>query len=208
LKKVNIGILGVQGDVEEHESALNLALHRTKLEAEITWVKTPSQSKKVQGLIIPGGESTSIGRITEPSTTLKTLRERIETGLPTLGTCAGLIMLANRVYDKAAGETNQLLLGGLDIVVERNAFGRQRESFEADLDIPLFGQEKFRGVFIRSPIVKRVGPRVETMSKLSETIVAVKQENIVGTSFHPELSGDSRLHEYFVRLVYQSPILG
>jgi pyridoxal 5'-phosphate synthase pdxT subunit len=208
LKKINIGILGVQGDVEEHESAVNLALYRTGIEGETIRVKAPSQSKDIQGLIIPGGESTSIGRLTEPNTTLQTLRDRVEKGLPTLGTCAGLIMLANKVYDKTAGETRQRLLGGLDIVVERNAFGRQKESFEVDLEIPLFGQEKFRGVFIRSPIVKKVGPKVETLSKLNETIVAVKQENVLGTSFHPELSGDTRLHEYFVRLVSQSPIIG
>jgi len=149
-----------------------------------------------------------MGRLAENKTTLQALRERIEKGLPTLGTCAGLIMLANKVYDKTAGETRQPLLGRLDVVVERNAFGRQSESFETDLDILIFGQEKFRGVFIRSPIVKKVGPKVETLCRLDEMIVAIKQENLLGTSFHPELSGDTRLHEYFVRLASQSPILG
>src|SRR5712691_2313378 len=177
------------------------------LDGTVTWIKAPSHAENVHGLVVPGGESTAIGRLAENKGILQTLRGRIEKGLPTLGTCAGIIMLANETYDRTLGETKQHLLGGLDVTVERNAFGRQRESFEANLSIPALGDEPFRGVFIRAPIVQQVSSKVEVLSKLEDKIVAVKQENIIGTSFHPELSGDTRLHEYFVRTVTQNPII-
>ncbi len=177
------------------------------LDGRTTWVKTVEEAENVDGLIVPGGESTSIGRMAENKAILQTLQERVRKGLPTLGTCAGLIMLANRTYDRVVGETKQLLLGGLDVTVERNAFGRQKESFEADLSIPALGLERFRGVFIRSPVVKQMGPNVSSLSQIEGKIVAVRQGNVLGTSFHPELSGETRLHEYFVRLVSQSPLL-
>ncbi len=207
MKQLNIGVLGVQGDVEEHESALKLVYRKLGLDGMVTWVKTPSHAENVHGLVVPGGESTAIGKLAENKGILQTLRGRIEKGLPALGTCAGIIMLANGVYDKTVGETKQHLLGGLDVTVERNAFGRQRESFEANLSIPALGNDPFRGVFIRAPIVKQVSSKVEVLSKLEDRIVAVRQGNIVGTSFHPELSGDTRLHEYFVRTVTQNPLL-
>ncbi len=207
MKPVSIGVLGVQGDIEEHDSALKQAYAEMKLDGKVTWVKTTSQAETIHGLIIPGGESTTIGRLAENKAVSQALQNRIEKGLPTLGTCAGLIMLANKTYDRVVGETKQPFIGGLDIVVERNAFGRQRESFEADLSIQALGPEPFRGVFIRSPVVKQVGPKVETLSRLNEKVVAVRQGNVLGTSFHPELSGDSRFHEYFVQLVAKSPLL-
>lgn len=207
MKTLDIGVLGVQGDIEEHQSALKLAFKRMKLDGDVTWVKTTQQAENVHGLIVPGGESTAIGRLAENKAVLHTLQNRVEKGLPTFGTCAGLIMLANKAYDRIVEGTKQPLLGGLDITVERNAFGRQRESFEADLSIPALGQERFRGVFIRSPVVKQVGPKVEILSRFNEKIVAVRQGNILGTSFHPELSGDTRFHEYFIQLVSKSPLL-
>lgn len=207
MKTLDIGVMGVQGDIEEHESALKLAFKRMKLDGDVTWVKTTQQAENVHGLIVPGGESTAIGRLAENKAVLHTLQNKIEKGLPTFGTCAGLIMLANKAYDRIVEGTKQPLLGGLDITVERNAFGRQRESFEADLSIPALGQERFRGVFIRSPVVKQVGPKVEPLSRFNEKIVAVRQGNILGTSFHPELSGDTRFHEYFIQLVSKSPLL-
>lgn len=207
MKTLDIGVLGVQGDIEEHESALKLAFKRMKLDGDVTWVKTTQQAENVHGLIVPGGESTAIGRLAENKAVLHTLQNKIEKGLPTFGTCAGLIMLANKAYDRIVEGTKQPLLGGLDITVERNAFGRQRESFEADLSIPALGQERFRGVFIRSPVVKQVGPKVEILSRFNEKIVAVRQGNILATSFHPELSGDTRFHEYFIQLVSKSPLL-
>ena len=177
------------------------------LDGTVTWIKTPSHAENVHGLVVPGGESTAIGLLAENKGILQTLRERIEKGLPTLGTCAGIIMLANEAYDRTLGETKQHLLGGLDVTVERNAFGRQRESFEANLSIPALGDQPFRGVFIRAPIVKKVSSKVEVLSKLEDRVVAIRQGNIVGTCFHPELSGDSRFHEYFVRTVTQNPLI-
>ncbi len=184
-----------------------MAYRKLGIDGVVTWVKTPSQADNVHALIVPGGESTAIGQLAENKGIIQTLRGRIEKGLPTLGTCAGIIMLAHEAYDRTVGETKQHLLGGLDIKVERNAFGRQRESFEADLSIPLLGQEKFRGVFIRSPVVKHVGPGVDVLSQLEKKTVAVKQGSIIGTSFHPELFGDTRLHEYFVQLASKNPLL-
>src|SRR5713226_5210719 len=114
------------------------------LDGTVTWVKTPSHAENVHGLVVPGGESTAIGWLAESKGILQTLRGKVEKGLPTLGTCAGIIMLAEQVYDRTVGETKQHLLGGLDVTVERNAFGRQRESFEANLSIPALGQDNFR----------------------------------------------------------------
>lgn len=186
---------------------MELAYRKLGLEGKVTWIKTTSHAENVHGLVVPGGESTAIGRLAESKALLQTLRERIDKGLPTLGTCAGMIMLAEEVQDRTMGETKQDLLGGLDVTVERNSFGRQRESFEANVSIPVLGSSPFRGVFIRAPIVTRVSSKVEVLSKLEDRIVAVKQSNIVGTSFHPELSGDTRLHEYFARTVTANPLL-
>lgn len=208
MKPIEIGVLGVQGDIEEHESALRLAFQEEKVEGHVTRPKSSPEAENISGLVIPGGESTTIGRLAANEAILETLRDRIAKGLPVFGTCAGLIMLADKAYDKVLGETHQPLLGGLDVVVERNHFGRQQDSFEADLSIPELGEKTFRGVFIRSPIVKQVGSKVETLSKLGEKIVAVKQGNIIGTCFHPELSGDTRLHKHFIRIVGQNPLLG
>lgn len=193
--------------MEEHESALRLALQTQRVEGSVARIKTTADAEKVHGLVVPGGESTAIGLLAENEEILEAIRNRISKGLPTLGTCAGLIMLANRVQDRVVGETKQPLIGGLDVVVERNSFGRQRESFEADLSIPVLGGSPFRGVFIRSPVVKQISSTVDVLSKLGDRIVGVRQGNTVGTSFHPELAGDTRLHEYFIQLVSKSPLL-
>lgn len=206
MKNLNIGILGLQGDIEEHLSALKLVYQKMRLEGNVTPVKTASQIQNLHGLIIPGGESTAMGHLAQEEI-LEAVRNRIEKGLPTMWTCAGLIMLADRVYDRVLGETKQPLLGGIDATVERNAFGRQKESFEADLTIPVLGREPFRGVFIRSPVVKEVSSKVKVLSQLNDSIVAVAQDNVIGACFHPELSQDTRLHEYFVRLISQNPLL-
>ncbi|MDQ4101044.1 MAG: pyridoxal 5'-phosphate synthase glutaminase subunit PdxT, partial [Thermoproteota archaeon] len=120
-----------------------------------------------------------------------------------LGTCAGMIMLSKRAYDRIVGDTKQKLIGNLDIVIERNAFGRQHDSFEADLPLSILGNEPFKGVFIRAPAVSEVGKDVEVIGKLHNKIVAVKQKNIIGTSFHPELSGDSRMHRHLIDMVIE-----
>lgn len=131
------------------------------------------------------------------------IKKRISEGMPVLGTCAGMIMLSKRAYDRIVGDTKQKLIGNLDIVIERNAFGRQNDSFEADLSLSILRNEAFKGVFIRAPAVSEVGKDVQVVGKLNNKIVAVKQKNIIGTSFHPELSGDSRIHRHLINMVLE-----
>jgi 5'-phosphate synthase pdxT subunit len=193
--------VGLQGDIEEHFSAVDLALSRSGVEGEVMLIKSVDDLKRAHALIIPGGESTVMCGLSSIKGMMPLLRERINGGLPTLGTCAGMIMLAKRAYDRVVGETpNQTLIGTLDITVERNSFGRQRESFETDLNLSLPGGNDFHGVFIRAPSVKSVGEGVEKLATLGDSIVAVRQGGIVGTAFHPELSGSTILHEYLISL--------
>ena len=201
MKQLQIGILAVQGDIEENLSATNLALKDLGFEGKAVAVKYADEIGKVDGLILPGGESTVIGTLAKLSGATQVIKDRIDDGMPVLGTCAGMIMLAKRAYDKVVGETQQQLLNVLDIVVERNAFGRQSDSFEADLKIKMIGDESFKGVFIRAPIVTETGKGVDVVTTINSKIVAVKQGNVIGTAFHPELSGDTRLHRYFAQLV-------
>jgi len=198
---LQIGILAVQGDIEENLSATNLALKELGIEGKAVAVKYADEIDRVDGLILPGGESTVIGTLAKLSGATQVIKDRINDGMPVLGTCAGMIMLARRAYDKVVGETRQQLLNVLDIVVERNAFGRQNDSFEADLNIKLIGNGSFKGVFIRAPVVTETGKSVDVVTTLDSKIVAVKQGNVIGTAFHPELSGDTRLHRYFTQLV-------
>jgi 5'-phosphate synthase pdxT subunit len=199
-----IGILGFQGDIEEHVSATKLALSELGLKGEVTIAKNVEQLRAIDGLIIPGGESTVMGGLSSFNRTIETVSERAGAGMPVFGTCSGLIMLAKKTHDKVIGETSQPVLGILDATIERNAFGRQRESFEADLDLSVLGIEKFRGVFIRAPVVKEIGPDVRVLSRLNESIVAVQQGIILGTAFHPELTADTRIHRYFLEMVMKS----
>jgi len=198
LKRLTVGVLGLQGDVEEHIAITKLALTRMGLNGEVIWAKTLKDIERIDRLIIPGGESTVIGRLADYNRILKAVKRRIYDGMPVLGTCAGLIMLAKKVYDRVVGEVEQPVLGVMDVVVERNAFGRQRESFEADLNIPVLGDKPFKGIFIRAPAIRDLGPEVKPLCKLNETIVAVQQYNMIGVSFHPELTNDTRLHQYFL----------
>lgn len=200
MKKLKIGVFGLQGDIEEHIAITKLALAQMGLDGEVIWAKTSEDIERINGLIIPGGESTVIGRLADYAKTLKIIKKRIYDGLPVLGTCAGLIMLAKKVYDRVVGEVEQPILGVMDVVVERNAFGRQRESFEAELDIPVLGNAPFKGVFIRAPAIRDIGPEVKLLCKLSEIIVAAQQYNMIGVSFHPELTNDTRLHQYFLKI--------
>ncbi len=202
MSDLRIGVLGLQGDIEEHVAATHAALSEKNLRGRITQVKVPSEIQDVDGLIISGGESTVIGSLLAYNKSAEAIAARIGEGLPVLGTCAGLIVLSKKVYDRVVGETNQPLIGALDAVVERNFFGRQRESFEVDLDIPRLGEKSFHGVFIRSPSIRQAGQGVEVLSKLNDVIVAVKQGNIIGTAFHPELTRDSRIHQFFIELAH------
>ncbi|WP_404472220.1 pyridoxal 5'-phosphate synthase glutaminase subunit PdxT [Microbacterium aerolatum] len=191
-----VGILSLQGDVREHENVLQ------GLGAETLRVRRAEDLAQVQGLVIPGGESTVIDKLSRQFGLQQPLRDAISAGLPVYGTCAGLILLADTVIDGIEGQQS---FGGMDIDVRRNAFGRQTESFEADLAVPVLGDEPVHATFIRAPIVERVGAGVEVLSALPDgAIVAVQQGNLLGTSFHPEVGGDSRFHVHFLARVRAS----
>jgi 5'-phosphate synthase pdxT subunit len=202
--KISVGVLGIQGDIEENKTVAQEALNRSNVKGNVKFVRYAEEIEKIDGLILPGGESTVISTLaTIQGGILHTIKRRIAEGMPALGTCAGMIMLAKRAYDRVVGETRQQLLSNLDIVVERNAFGRQDDSFEAKLSIPILGKNNkfFKGVFIRAPIVIEVGAAVDIIAKFNNRIVGVRQGNIIGTSFHPELSDDDRIHRQFIKTV-------
>jgi 5'-phosphate synthase pdxT subunit len=202
--KISVGVLGIQGDIEENKTVAQEALNRSNVKGNVKFVRYAEEIEKIDGLILPGGESTVISTLaTIQGGILHTIKRRIAEGMPALGTCAGMIMLAKRAYDRVVGETRQQLLSNLDIVVERNAFGRQDDSFEAKLSIPILGKNNkfFKGVFIRAPIVIEVGAAVDIIAKFNNRIVGVRQGNILGTSFHPELSDDDRIHRQFIKTV-------
>ena len=202
---LKVGVLSIQGDIEENIIACKAALVESGVTGEVVKVKDYDEILEVDGLIIPGGESTVIGTMMSLNqSNWKLLHQRIHEGLPVLATCAGMILLANRVQGKTTGEKKQKLLKNLDITVERNAFGRQHESFETDLNIPMIGEKPFKAVFIRGPVVKETGNDVQIIAKYNNKIVAVQQNNIVGTSFHPELTEDNRIHAYFIKSILKN----
>ena len=196
-----LGILSIQGDVQENLISTKAAISELGLDGKVIDVKTPDEISKLDGLIIPGGESTTIGELSLVNGSLKILKEKIDNGMPVLGICAGMIMLAKTANDKVVGKTDQPLLDILDIKLERNSFGRQRKSFETNISLDSINIPKFNGVFIRAPSVSDVSSDVEVLSKFNDKIVAVKKGNVIGTSFHPELTEDISLHKYFVNLV-------
>jgi 5'-phosphate synthase pdxT subunit len=189
-----IGVLALQGDVAEHLRALGEAGARGVA------VRRPEELDEVDGLIIPGGESTTMWKLTVIFELLDPLRKRLSSGLPVFGSCAGMIMLADRLTDRASGQET---LGGIDIGVRRNAFGRQVDSFESDIPLRGIGGPDFRAVFIRAPWVEEAGPGVEILGTEPRTgrIVAVRQGPALATAFHPELTPDRRIHEFFVDMV-------
>lgn len=201
---LTIGILSIQGDVAENVSAIESALKELGKNGKVIQVKTPEQISTLDGLIIPGGESTVIGQLSLVNGTLKHLKEKIESGMPVFGICAGLILLSKNARDRIIGNTDQPLLDLLDVKVERNSFGRQRDSFEAKISLDPVNISSFHGVFIRAPSISEIGSNVEILSKFNEKIVAVKQGNILATAFHPELTHDISLHKYFVKIIQQS----
>ncbi len=188
-----IGVLALQGDFREHLAVL------TGLGADAVPVRRPRELAAVDGLVIPGGESTVMDKLSRIFDLRDPLRERIADGLPVYGTCAGLIMLADRVLDALP---DQQTLGGLDVQVRRNAFGTQVDSFETDLEVPMLEGPPVHAVFIRAPVVTEVGPAAEAVATLDDgRVVAVRQGNLLGTSFHPEITGETRFHEHFLRVV-------
>ena len=201
---LTVGVLSIQGDVQENMLSAKSAIDELGLDGNVVDVRTPEEISQLDGLIIPGGESTTIGQLSLVNGSLKILKEKIQSGMPVLGICAGMIMLSNTANDKIVGKTDQPLLDILDIKLERNSFGRQKQSFESDISMDSINIPKFNGVFIRAPSVSDVGSDVEVLSKFNERIVAVKKGNVIGTAFHPELTKDTALHKYFINLVNTS----
>ncbi len=204
MTELNIGVLALQGDVEENILSTKEALAQLNETGTVFPVKTPEQIAKLDGLILPGGESTMIGELSLVNGSLKKIKEKIEKGMPVFGICAGLILLSKDTQDRIVGKTNQPLLEQLEIGIERNSFGRQHESFEAEISMEGIQIPKFNGVFIRAPAVLEIGEGVEIISKLDEKIIAVKKDNILATSFHPELTSDCSMHKYFVNMIMLS----
>ena len=189
---MKIGALAVQGAFIEHEKIL------TRIGVEPVEVRLPEHLEGLDGLIIPGGESTTIGKVAQEWELLDPIRAFAQLGRPLWGTCAGMILMAKEVSDSMPG---QPLLRLMDVTVRRNAFGRQVDSFEADLEVPALGEPPFHAVFIRAPLIERVGDGVEVLAQLDDgTVVAARQGNLLATSFHPELTDDDRFHRYFLSL--------
>ena len=200
----NVGILALQGDVTENFMATMAALHDAGMDATVSQVKTPDQISKLDGLIIPGGESTMMGQLSMVNGAMNALKEIIDGGTPVFGICAGMILLSKNSKDRVMGSTEQPLLDMLDVEIERNSFGRQKDSFQAEISLDPIGISSFQGVFIRAPAILTSGSNVEILSKFNEKIIAVKQGNILATSFHPELTQDISLHKHFVEMIKES----
>jgi 5'-phosphate synthase pdxT subunit len=189
---MRIGVLAAQGAFAEHIATLH------KLQVEALPVRLLQELRGLDGLIVPGGESTSISHLMLAYNLMSEIRKLAKSGLPIFGTCAGMILLANRISDADKVEP----IGVMNITVRRNAFGRQVDSFETDLKIPALGEKLFPGVFIRAPLIEQAGSEVEILASLADsTIVAARQGNLLATAFHPELTDDSRFHQYFLDIV-------
>lgn len=196
---MKVGVLALQGDVREHLRALQ------DCDVEAVSVRRPSEIEEIDALVIPGGESTTIAHLAQTFGVFDLISQRIKAGLPVYGSCAGMILLADRVLDATA---DQRTFGGMDITVRRNAFGRQVDSFEIDIAIEGFANSPMRAVFIRAPWVEEIGAGVQVLSSVAREgvshPVAVRQGPLLATSFHPELTQDSRIHRYFVQEVCKS----
>ncbi len=190
---MRIGVLALQGDFREHMVAL------AEIGISAVAVKTAEEIAAIDALVIPGGESTTISKLAKSFHLFDLISDRISNGMPTYGSCAGMILVAKSIQDPASGQDS---FGGIDMVVKRNAFGRQVDSFEADLDFKGITEPKVRGVFIRAPWVESCGPNVEVLAKVeiegNSHPVAVREGKVLATAFHPELTGDFRVHRYFV----------
>lgn len=192
---MRIGVIALQGNVEEHVDALSRVFG-----GEVVKIKHKGIVPSCDAIVIPGGESTTLCRLAWSEGIAQEVIARAHEGMPVLGTCAGLILLASRGDDEVR-KTGQKLLGLMDTTVDRNAFGRQRESFEAPLELPFIKDGPFEAVFIRAPAIVSAGDGVEVLARLDEFIVAARQGNIVALAFHPELTDDTRIHEYFMDIV-------
>ncbi|CAB4925609.1 unannotated protein [freshwater metagenome] len=189
---MKVGVLALQGDVREHMSAL------IACGVEPLAVRRPDEVSHVDAMVIPGGESTTIAQLARIFGVFDVMRERISKGMPVYGSCAGMILLADEILDAKAGQET---FGGLDITVRRNAFGRQVDSFESDISFRDGSTDLIRAVFIRAPWVERVGVGIEVLAEVDSHPVAVRSASVLATSFHPELTGDHRIHRYFIEEV-------
>jgi 5'-phosphate synthase pdxT subunit len=189
-KSPRVGVLALQGDVREHLAVLH------ELGADAVPVRRAAELDSVAGLVIPGGESSVIDKLSRLFGLAEPIRERIAEGMPAYGTCAGLILLADTVLDASPGQHS---FGGLDVAVRRNAFGNQNDSFESELEVPQLGEPPVHAAFIRAPVVERVGAAATVLASLPDgRVVAVEQGNLLGTSFHPEMTGEHRFHARFL----------
>ena len=204
-KEVQIGVLAVQGDVLEHVNMMNVVLEKKGIKSKTILVRKPEQIEQLDGLIIPGGESTVMSRLVSEmrfdNKLVNTIREKVKNGMAILGTCAGVIMLSKTSKDHVVKDFSQVLLELMDIDVIRNKYGRQQVSFELPITIEGFGKQSFPGVFIRAPVITSVGKNVDILARNSEEIFAAKQGKLLAATFHPELTDDMRFHEYFLDLI-------
>lgn len=196
---MRIGVIAIQGNVEEHVNAIIKALSEAKREADVVKIKHKGIAPTCDAIILPGGESTTLGRLMEREGISSEIKKASHAGIPIMGTCAGLVLLAKH-GDEQVERTGQQLLSLMDINVNRNAFGRQKESFEAPVDFKGF-TSPFNAVFIRAPCITQAGKGVEILSKYNGSIVAARQKNILAFAFHPELTDDLRIHRYFLKMI-------
>lgn len=187
-----VGVLALQGDVREHIKSLS------DCGVDAITVKSLSDLERIDALVIPGGESTTISKLARSFGLFDAIRQRIKAGMPTYGSCAGLILISEEVLGAIEGQES---FGGLDVTTRRNAFGRQVDSFEMDIEFKGITDPKFRAVFIRAPWIERCGEGVEVLARVEGRVVAVRSNSLLATSFHPELTGDNRIHRYFVDVI-------
>ena len=198
VKKISIGVIGIQGAVSEHIASMEKALRETNILGKVFVIKNKQEINEIDALILPGGESTTISRILYKSGLHDAIFKRIkENSLPIMGTCAGCVILASEMTDNTK-DVN--LLSAMDMHVKRNAFGRQRESFEKNINIKGFS-EPYNAVFIRAPVIKKVWGNCEVLAEVDKKIVMTRQDNLLALSFHPELTDDLRIHKYFLDMI-------
>jgi 5'-phosphate synthase pdxT subunit len=195
---MKVGVLALQGDVREHISSL------LSCGVEAVPVRRAVEIESVDALVLPGGESTTIAQLSEIFGVYDLIRKRIKGGMPTYGSCAGMILLADKILDSKAG---QKTFGGLNITVRRNAFGRQIDSFESDIEFADGSKDLLKAIFIRAPWVEQVGADVEVLASVDSHAVAVRSQTLLATSFHPEITGDNRIHKYFIERVATPALL-
>lgn len=204
-KEIQIGVLAVQGDVLEHVLMMNEVLEKNKIKSKTILVKTPEQIEELDGLIIPGGESTVMSRlVTEKrfgDVLIKKIQEKVKKGMAIFGTCAGAIILSKKSTDHIVEGFSQALLELMDINVVRNKYGRQMESFERPLVIDTLGKKEFPAVFIRAPVIHSAGKAVEILAQDDNEIYVAKQGKLLAVTFHPELTDDTRMHEFFLKII-------